>query len=225
MSSTDKPTGHDGTTVVHLLRHGEVHNPEGILYGRLPGYHLSDIGNQMAERVAKSLAGRDITHVVASPLERAQETAKPSADAFGLDIVTDDRVIEAGNKFEGKHFGVGDGSLRKPRMWRHLYDPFSPSWGEPYKDIAVRMLAAMHDAREAAAGHEALVVSHQLPVWTARSYVEGRRLWHDPRRRQCSLASVTTFTYAGDRVVSVAYSEPAADLVPVRADKKFTAGA
>ena len=225
MSTTDKPTGHDGATVVHLLRHGEVHNPEGILYGRLPGYHLSDIGNQMAERAAKSLAGRDITHVVASPLERAQETAKPSADAFGLDIVTDDRVIEAGNKFEGKHFGVGDGSLRKPRMWRHLYDPFSPSWGEPYKDIAVRMLAAMHDAREAAAGHEALVVSHQLPVWTARSYVEGRRLWHDPRRRQCSLASVTTFTYAGDRVVSVAYSEPAADLVPVRADKKFAAGA
>ena len=225
MSSTDKPTGHDGTTVVHLLRHGEVHNPEGILYGRLPGYHLSDIGNQMAERVAKSLAGRDITHVVASPLERAQETAKPSADAFGLDIVTDDRVIEAGNKFEGQHFGVGDGSLRKPRMWRHLYDPFSPSWGEPYKDIAVRMLAAMHDAREAAAGHEALVVSHQLPVWTARSYVEGRRLWHDPRKRQCSLASVTTFTYAGDRVVSVAYSEPAADLVPVRVDKKFAAGA
>ncbi|MDQ3095994.1 MAG: histidine phosphatase family protein [Actinomycetota bacterium] len=225
MSSTDKPTGHDRTTVVHLLRHGEVHNPEGILYGRLPGYHLSDIGNQMAERAAKSLTGRDITYVVASPLDRAQETAKPSADAFGLDIVTDDRVIEAGNKFEGQHFGVGDGSLRKPRMWRHLYDPFSPSWGEPYKDIAVRMLAAMHDAREAAAGHEALVVSHQLPVWTARSYVEGRRLWHDPRKRQCSLASVTTFTYAGDRVVSVAYSEPAADLVPVRADKKFTAGA
>ncbi len=225
MSSTDKPTGHDRTTVVHLLRHGEVHNPEGILYGRLPGYHLSDIGNQMAERAAKSLTGRDITYVVASPLDRAQETAKPSADAFGLDIVTDDRVIEAGNKFEGQHFGVGDGSLRKPRMWKHLYDPFSPSWGEPYKDIAVRMLAAMHDAREAAAGHEALVVSHQLPVWTARSYVEGRRLWHDPRKRQCSLASVTTFTYAGDRVVSVAYSEPAADLVPVRADKKFAAGA
>jgi|SRR5680860_30276 len=225
MSATDKPTGDEMTTVVHLLRHGEVHNPGGILYGRLPGYHLSDLGHQMAERVAKSLTGRDVTYVVASPLDRAQETAKPSATAFGLRIVTDDRVIEAGNKFEGQHFGVGDGSLRKPWMWKHLYNPFSPSWGEPYKDIAVRMLAAMHDAREAAAGHEALVVSHQLPVWTARCYVEGRRLWHDPRKRQCSLASLTTFTYAGDRVVSVAYSEPAADLVPVRADKKFAAGA
>jgi len=225
MSSTDRPAGDAVTTVVHLLRHGEVHNPEGILYGRLPGYRLSDIGRQMAERVAKTLTGRDITHLVASSLDRAQETAKPSADAFALDIVTDDRVIEAGNKFQGQHFGVGDGSLRKPHMWKYLYNPFTPSWGEPYKDIAVRMLAAMHDAREAAAGHEALIVSHQLPVWTARSYLEGRRLWHDPRRRQCSLASLTTFTYDGERVVSVAYSEPAADLVPVRADKKFTAGA
>jgi broad specificity phosphatase PhoE len=83
----------------------------------------------------------------------------------------------------------------------------------------------MHDAREAAAGHEALLVSHQLPVWTVRCAVEGRRLWHDPRRRQCSLASLTTVTYRGDAVVSVSYSEPAADLVPLKAAKKFTAGA
>jgi len=218
-------TSSDQTTVIHLLRHGEVYNPDGILYGRLPDYHLSEIGKQMAERVATTVKDRDITHVVASPLERAQETAQPSAAALGLDIVTDDRVIEAANEFEGLAFGVGDGSLRNPSMWKHLYNPFKPSWGEPYKDIVVRMLAAMHDAREAAAGHEALIVSHQLPVWTARSYIEGRRLFHDPRKRQCSLASLTTFTYEGDRVVTVAYSEPAADLVPIKASKKFTAGA
>lgn len=217
------PTAHQ--TVLHLLRHGEVHNPDGILYGRLPNFHLSELGKAMAERVAKTLVGRDITHLVASPMERTQETARPSAEALGLDIVTDSRVIEAANAFEGQQFGPGDGSLRRPSTWRYLYNPFRPSWGEAYRDIVVRMLAAMHDAREAAAGHEALIVSHQLPVWMARSYVEGRRLWHDPRQRQCSLASLTTFTYAGDLVVSVAYSEPAADLVPVRADKKFTAGA
>jgi broad specificity phosphatase PhoE len=217
-------TSSDQTTV-HLLRHGEVHNPDGILYGRLPDYHLSDIGRQMAERVATTVKDRDITHIVASPLERAQETAQPSAEVLGLAIVTDERVIEAANTFEGLAFGVGDGSLRKPSMWKHLYNPFKPSWGEPYMDIVVRMLAAMHDAREAAAGHEALIVSHQLPVWTARSYIEGRRLFHDPRKRQCSLASLTTFTYEGDRVVTVAYSEPAADLVPIKAGKKFTAGA
>jgi broad specificity phosphatase PhoE len=212
-------------TVVHLLRHGEVDNPDGILYGRLPGFHLSKLGVAMAERVAQTLTGRDITALVASPLERAQETAAPTAEALGLPVITDVRVIEAANLFEGRRFGPGDGSLRRPDTWRLLYNPFRPSWGEPYRDIAVRMLAAVEDAREAALGSEAVVVSHQLPVWIARCSVEGRRLWHDPRSRQCSLASLTTFTYAGDRVVSVAYSEPAADLVPVPRSKKFTAGA
>jgi broad specificity phosphatase PhoE len=212
-------------TVVHLLRHGQVNNPDGVLYGRLPGFHLSALGVAMAERAATTLGGRDIVHLVASPLERAQETAAPLAEALSLQTATDVRVIEAANSFEGRKFGPGDGALRRPETWKYLYNPFLPSWGEPYRDIAIRMLAAMHDAREAALGHEAVIVSHQLPVWTARSYVEGRRLWHDPRSRQCSLASLTTFTYAGDRVVSVAYSEPAADLVPVAPNKKFTAGA
>ena len=213
------------TTTVHLLRHGEVDNPKGVLYGRLPDYHLSELGVQMAERVAKTVSGRDLTHLVASPLERAQETAKPSAEALGLEIVTDERVIESENVFEGQRFGVGDGSLRKPSAWKHLYNPWRPSWGEPYKDVVVRMLAAMHDAREAAAGHEAMIVSHQLPIWIVRSFVEGRRLFHDPRKRECSLASLTSFNYTDDRITSVLYSEPAADLVPVKAQKKFTAGA
>ncbi len=213
------------TTTVHLLRHGEVDNPKGVLYGRLPDYHLSELGVQMAERVAKTVSGRDITYLVASPLERAQETAKPSADALRLEIVTDERVIESENVFEGQRFGVGDGSLRKPSAWKHLYNPWRPSWGEPYKDVVVRMLAAMHDAREAAAGHEAMIVSHQLPIWIVRSFVEGRRLFHDPRKRECSLASLTSFNYTDDRITSVLYSEPAADLVPVKTQKKFTAGA
>jgi broad specificity phosphatase PhoE len=213
------------TTTVHLLRHGEVDNPKGILYGRLPGYHLSELGVQMAERVAKTVSGRDITYLVASPLERAQETAKPAAETLGLEIVTDERVLESENVFEGRRFGVGDGSLRKPSAWKYLYNPWRPSWGEPYKDVVVRMLAAMHDAREEAAGHEAMIVSHQLPIWIVRSFVEGRRLLHDPRKRECSLASLTSFNYTDDRITSVAYSEPAADLVPVKAQKKFTAGA
>ncbi|GAA2758698.1 histidine phosphatase family protein [Actinopolymorpha rutila] len=213
-------------TLVHLLRHGEVDNPQKVLYGRLPGYHLSDLGREMAERVAETVASRQITHLVASPLERAQETAQPMADKLGLPIATDERLIEAGNLFEGLTFGVGDGSLRRPDSWKHLRNPFRPSWGEPYRAIVVRMLAAMADARTAAEGDEALLVSHQLPIWTVRSYVEGRRLWHDPRKRQCTLASLTTFTYEDGRIVSVDYSEPAADLLPGGlAGKKFVAGA
>lgn len=198
-------------TVVHLMRHGEVHNPEGVLYGRLEGYHLSELGQEMARLVAVHLEANDITHVVASPLERAQETAAPIAADHGLEITTDARVIESENRFEGRTVGVKD--VLHPRNWHLFGNPMRPSWGEPYEQIAARMMAAIADAREAARGHEAVVVSHQLPVWTVRNKLEGRRLWHDPRKRECTLASLTSLTYRGDELVSVTYSEPAARLL------------
>ncbi|WKX71886.1 histidine phosphatase family protein [Streptomyces sp. XD-27] len=201
-------------TVVHLMRHGEVENPDGVLYGRRPGYHLSELGRRMADRVAEHLADRDIRYVVASPLERAQETATPIAKAHSLDLAADERLIEAGNVFEGKTFGVGDGALKRPANWKYLTNPFRPSWGEPYIEQVVRMMAALGAARDAARGHEAVCVSHQLPIWVVRSFAERRRLWHDPRKRQCTLASLTTFTFRGDKIVSVGYTEPARDLVP-----------
>ena len=201
-------------TVVHLLRHGEVNNPAGVLYGRLPGYLLSDRGEAMAQRIAEATAHRDITVVTASPLERAQQTAVPVAEQHDVPIGSDQRLIEAANVFEGLTFGVGDGSLRNPSHWKYLYNPLRPSWGEPYRDQAQRMLAAIHAARREAAGHEALLVSHQLPIWVARCAVEGRRLWHDPRKRQCSVASLTSFTFEDDEIVAVEYREPAADLLP-----------
>ena len=201
-------------TIVHLMRHGEVHNPEGVLYGRLPGYHLSDRGRRMADLVADSLADRDIRRIISSPLERAQETAAPIAARHELEIAIDVRLIEAGNHFEGMTFGVGDGSLRHPGHWPKLINPFRPSWGEPYEQIAARMLAVVDRARDEARGHEAVLVSHQSPVWIARLKLEGRRLWHDPRKRQCSLASLTSLTYDDDRLVSIEFSEPAASLLP-----------
>ncbi len=201
-------------TVVHLVRHGEVHNPDGVLYGCLPGYHLSDDGRVMAKAAANYLAERDVVTVVSSPLERARETAEPIAAQFGLEIVIDDRLIEARNHFEGMRFGVGDGSLRRPEHWRYLCNPFRPSWGEPYREIEARMLGAMGAAKAAARGHEAACVSHQLPIWIARLSAEGRRLWHNPSRRQCALASVTSFTYEGDRITGVTYAEPARRQAP-----------
>jgi broad specificity phosphatase PhoE len=212
-------------TVVHLLRHGEVHNPEGVLYGRRDGYHLSRLGQQMAERVADVIGGRDIVHVRSSPLERAQQTAAPVARARGLDIVTDPRVIESWNVFEGQRFGAGPRTLLKPAMWRYLYNPFTPSWGEPYVQVVARMMAGVHAARAAAVGHEAVVVSHQLPIWITRLAAEGRRFLHDPRTRTCTLTSLTSLTFHDHHLVRVAYSEPAGDLVPVHARKHtFSSG-
>lgn len=196
------------TTVVHLLRHGEVHNPRDVLYGRLPGYRLSEDGRMMAKAAADFLAGRDVAVLLSSPLERALETAAPVAAEFGLDITEDERLIEPWNQFEGETFGVGSGVLRRPSAWRYLYDPFRPSWGEPYTSIAARMRTAMADAARAAAGREAVCVSHQLPIWVARRAAEHRHLWHHPGRRQCALGSVTSMTYQHGKITAISYAEP-----------------
>jgi broad specificity phosphatase PhoE len=213
------------TTVVHVLRHGEVYNPEKILYGRLPGYRLSELGVQMAKAAAVALAERNVVHVVASPLERAQQTAEPIAAQFNLPIAVDDRLIESANWFEGKRISPGDGALRDPRNWWVLRNPLTPSWGEAYATIAERMFAALHAARAAAEGAEAVCVSHQLPIWTLRRYVERKRLWHDPRRRQCALASLTSFHFEGTKVVGIGYQEPAAHLVATSPDARTAKGA
>jgi broad specificity phosphatase PhoE len=203
-------------TVVHLLRHGEVFNPDGILYGRLPGFRLSENGTRQAKIVAAALADADIAAVLASPMQRAQETAAPVAAAHRLEIRTEDRLIEADNKFEGERVSVGDGALRSPRFWPLLTDPFTPSWGEPYLRIAHRMFGAAHRARELAAGREAVCVSHQLPIWTLRRFVTGRRLWHDPRSRQCGLASLTSLVFADTELTGVYYTEPAGASDPLQ---------
>jgi broad specificity phosphatase PhoE len=167
----------------------------------------------MAKVAAESLAGRDITYLVSSPLERAQQTAEPLAERFGLPVQTDERLIESANWFEGKRVAAGEGALRDPRNWWRLRNPITPSWGESYQLIAARMTALLHDVRLAAEGHEAVCVSHQLPIWTLRLFSEHRRLWHDPRRRQCALASFTSFRFEGARLAGIGYAEPAAHLI------------
>ncbi|WP_435159479.1 histidine phosphatase family protein [Amycolatopsis sacchari] len=200
-------------TVVHVVRHGEVRNPDGILYGRLEGFRLSPYGVEQARRVAEHLAERDIVHVVCSPLERAKQTAAPIAARHGLAAQVDERLTETANRFEGRKVGLADVAWRDIRGWLWLYNPFRPSWSEAFAAIARRMTLALHQARDLAAGHEAVCVSHQLPIWILRRFQEGRRLWHDPRRRQCGLASLTSFEFAGSALTGIRYAEPSGDSV------------
>ena len=211
------PLSANDRTVVHLVRHGEVANPQRILYGRLPGYGLSELGLRMADLAAAHLSDRDVSVVVSSPLERARQTAAPIAAVHGLPVGIDERVIEAENAFEGRQVAGGKGILRDPSLYKYLLNPMRPSWGEPYTQLAARMQRAVDDLRHRVAGHEGVIVSHQAPIWMLRSAVENRRLWHDPRKRECSLASVTTLTYAGGVLASIDYSEPAAELLPMAA--------
>lgn len=203
------------TSTVHVIRHGEVENPEKILYGRQPGWRLSHRGQQMAEVIGDWSKSLELGALHVSPLQRAQETAAPIARAHSIDIHTDERLIEAGNIFEGKKFELGSGVLRHPASWKHLYNPWKPSWGEPYEEQISRMLAAIFDANKAAHGKDAIVVSHQLPIWILRSAIEGRRLLHDPRKRECTLASVTSIHFDDEGMITgTSYLEPAKHLLP-----------
>lgn len=202
-------------TLVHLVRHGEVDNPDGVLYGRLEGYGLTELGHAMAEQVARSFTEReaDVVHLAASPLQRAQETVAPLARAYDLPVRTDERMLEATSVFEGLIIAPNPAVVIHPRYWRHLLNPWRPSWGEPYLAQVARVTEAVRDARRAAEGHEAVIVSHQSPIWLFRTALEGRRFVHDPRKRQCTLASVTTLTFDGAMLVGLDYTEPAADLL------------
>ena len=197
-------------TVVHLVRHGQVENPRRVLYGRLPGYHLSARGRVQADLLATHFAGTPLAAVVASPLERAQQTATPIAAAHGLEVRTDLRLIETSNVFEGAAGNVAWYILRRPRLWWKLRDLRTPSWGERNVDMAERVQAAVGAVREEFAGRHVVLVSHQAPIWVARLAFERRRLTHWPGRRRCTLASVTTLTFDDDRLNSVTYTEPAA---------------
>lgn len=207
-------------SLVHLVRHGEVHNPDGVLYGRLPGYHLSDLGQRMATAAAASVKadGRPVARIIASPLQRAQESARPFSELFGLPIETDGRLIEPTNRFEGRTFEFGPQVILRPQSWPWVVNPFRPSWGEAYRSIADRMLAALDAAWSGTESGDVVLVSHQLPIWTLTRELAGRRLWHDPRKRRCSLSSITTFERQGDTFAEVGYHEPAAALLAQAVD-------
>jgi broad specificity phosphatase PhoE len=197
--------------LIHLVRHGEVRNPDGVLYGRIEGFGLSDLGRRMAELAAASLDGRPITGLWASPLQRTLESASPWVKRFGLDIVTDARLIEPTNAFQGVN--IRRELRRNPLLVRHLLNPLRPSWGEPFASIRGRMMVAVADIHAVTESGEAVIVSHQLPIWMVARTVQRRPLATDPRRRRCALSSITTIAWRGGRFVEVDYQEPARELL------------
>jgi broad specificity phosphatase PhoE len=190
-----------------------VFNPDGILYGRMSGFGLSKLGHRMAQAAADDLVERDrtIAAIYASPLQRTRESATPISLAFGLPVVIEDRIIEPTNHFEGT---VMKRALRKPRNWPYLVNPVRPSWGEPYERVVQRMRAAIDEAFLAVESGDVVMVSHQLPIWVTHLDLAGERYPHDPRKRRCSLSSITTIEQRlGDdgepALIEVGYVEPA----------------
>lgn len=198
---------------IHLIRHGEVHNPGGVLYGRLPEFRLSERGHQMAELAAKDLLQqeRKIGAIYSSPLLRTRESAGHVQQAFSLTPTPDERLIEPFNIFEGRKLSAGH-ILIRPHLYFHLRKPSQPSWGEPFESIAARMLEAMNDAWQNTQVGDAVLVSHQLPIVMAHRKLAGMKLPHNPKQRRCALSSITSFERRGDAFVEVDYRDPSSKL-------------
>lgn len=192
---------------IHLVRHGAVENPGNVIYGRMPGFSLSERGRAQAEGAAKRLAEAPIGVVFASPLERAQETAAAIARPHGVTITTDERLLESGTTLEG----VGRNAqafLRSPRRWWSLRNPLRPSWGESFREIRARMLEVVDDAFAASGGRDVVIVSHQTPVLVTRLALAGRYIPPWLAFTQCQTGSVTSLTLDHGRAVSASYFVP-----------------
>ncbi len=202
--------------LLHLVRHGEVHNPDRVLYGRLPGFGLSELGTRMAEAAAHELiaSDRQVSRILASPLLRAQQSAAPISAGFGLPIEVEERIIEPTNLFEGAVNGGGKSAFANPRHWYRFWNPLRPSWGEAYRSIATRVRAAMDDAwRDSPGDGDIVMVSHQAVIWAAHRSIAGKPLAHNPAKRRCELSSITTFEQRGGRWYEVDYRTPASNLM------------
>jgi len=198
--------------LLHFVRHGEVHNPEGILYGRLEGFGLSARGQEMAGRASTVLATRPVERILSSPLQRAVESATPLSLATGVPIDIDERLTEGLNDFQGTTLNLKR-IVSDPAVWKMLYNPWRPSWGEPYREIAARMLELAEDARNSVDKGEVVLVTHQVAIWILHRAIAGIPLPHLPHHRQCSLSSITTIKKVGEKWREESYREPAADLL------------
>jgi broad specificity phosphatase PhoE len=193
-------------TRIHLVRHGEVDNPNGVLYGRLPNFALSTLGRQMAEATATELCapGHKITRLISSPLLRTLQSARPFTLKLDISVENEAQIIEPTNIFEGKKVSL-ETVLQNPSYAFRLLNPLRPGWGEPYNQIVKRMTKAMKTAWDETKDGEVVMVSHQLPIWAVHLKAAGKPLWHDPRSRRCGLSSVTSFEFQGKKLVEVGY--------------------
>ncbi len=161
---------------IHLVRHGEVYNPDHVVYAAIPGFRLSKLGRAQAVAAGERLADRHVIAVVSSPLERARQTAEAIAYRHDVAVRVDERLTEwlltrrwAGSSWESldeRFPGEVD------RYWDSPTDlPFSP---ESIDEVADRMVAAV--LSHASANGDTVFVSHQDPVQAARLALTRRPL-------------------------------------------------
>jgi broad specificity phosphatase PhoE len=192
-------------TLVHLVRHAEVENPDNVWYGRLDGWLLSERGLRQATALGEYFKDQGIAGIYTSPLTRARQTSEAISMATGVGVDVEENLIEAVTHLQG---GPADWRVfRNPRSYRFFLNPLKPSWGEPYQSVRRRMLAAIDRARHEHPGEASIAVSHMSPIVIARLMIEGNRRPPWATGTPCARASVTTLAFEGERYVGTSYVE------------------
>lgn len=222
-------------TTLYFVRHGKVENPGKVVYERLPGFHLSDFGRRQIHATAQWMSTQpqivrasafysspldrtmDTAHIVLEAVNRARESSDYQLPALG--IQTDDRLLEAQNRYRGLRINHGEAAwYRHGNLWKFL-DLKTPGWGEPYTHIAERMEDFAFQIADQYAGKCVIVVSHESPIWTLRHILTTGHASSNVLTRHTALGSVTGLTIetGTHRLLDVTYADPAKDVRPDQA--------
>ena len=157
------------TTTIYLIRHGEVKNPDGILYARLPNFGLTALGKKEAQMDAEFLKDKQISAIYSSPLERTKQTAEIIQKELGLtEIYFSDQILETRTSYEGKKFS----SLDKLQSEIYL-KPLAPT-DETMEDLAQRMMIFLNAVINKNEGKNVVIVSHGDPIMALKARIKNK---------------------------------------------------
>ena len=196
-------------TRVYLVRHCDVHNPSGVLYGHLPGFHLSAKGVRDAEALGTYLSQSPARRIDTSPLERARETADIIASRVpGIPVVTTDDLIEARFGLYLQGVRPRDIPWRRPLWFVHMLWPGLLKNDESVPQMAQRVRRTVLQLIRDFPGRGGICVSHGDPIQAFWVEADGRPAYA-LHRLECAKGGLLELDYDGERLINVTYRSPA----------------
>jgi broad specificity phosphatase PhoE len=210
-------------TTLHLVRHCDVENPEGVLYGHLPGFRLSDKGVRQAHALGEFFAERPVREIYASPLERAQQTAHIIASYLdNAPVVTTPELVEARFGLHLQGVRPKDVPLKRPLWFVHMLWPGLLPNDESVAAMAARVRAPLSRLLRDFPGQEGICVSHGDPIQAF--WVESeRRHAYALHRLQCAKGGMLSLSYEDGELVSQQYRPPREVGAPEAGDEEAAA--
>lgn len=156
-------------TVIYFLRHGEVENPKQILYGRLPGFPLSNTGRNGIENLAQEFKNKEIDCIYTSPLLRAKETGQIINQILKLKSNTSSLLLET----KLLHQGVALEKFKRDIQYQ-MYDmKYLQQGQESTVSQGNRMFRFVKMIQQKYPGKSILAVSHGDPIMILKAKILG----------------------------------------------------